>query len=150
MSKTGYKRKKTIEQVDVDNKRVLMRVDFNVPLNRKHEISDDRRIRLAVESIRSVISRGGICVLMSHLGRPAGTGPEPGLSLKIVVDHLKELMPDAGISMAPGACDSPEAAAAVASAKRGSVIVLENLRFNSGEKAGSRIFSEKLAKLGDI
>ena len=150
MTKTVYKRKKTIEQVDVANKRVLMRVDFNVPLNRKHEISDDRRIRLAVESIRSVISRGGICVLMSHLGRPGGIGPEPGLSLKTVVEHLKELMPDASISMAPGACDSPEAAAAVEAAERGSVIVLENLRFNSGEKAGARVFSEKLAKLGDI
>ena len=75
-------RKKTIDQVDVSGKRVLMRVDFNVPLDAGGQITDDRRIRLAVPSIRSVIDRGGRLILISHLGRPRGTGAEPALSLR--------------------------------------------------------------------
>ena len=74
-----------------EDKRVLMRVDFNVPLDRSHQISDDRRIRLATDSIKSVINRGGTCILMSHLGRPKGIGPEPGLTLEIVANHLRNL-----------------------------------------------------------
>src|SRR4051794_22837981 len=90
----GLMPKKTIEQVDVKSKRVLMRVDFNVPLDESvpPKITDDNRIRQARPTIKSVISRGGRLILMSHLGRPEGTGFEPVDSLKPAADRLRELL----------------------------------------------------------
>src|SRR5258705_6829184 len=82
--------KKTIADIDVNSKRVLMRVDFNVPLE-NGRITDDRRITQAMQTIRSVIDRGGRLILMSHLGRPKG-GPEPKYSLKPVCDRLGQLL----------------------------------------------------------
>lgn len=122
--------KKTIDQIPVENKRVLMRVDFNVPLE-KGRITDDRRVTAALESIRSVIDRKGKLVLMSHLGRPAGKGPEPDLSLKPVAEHLGELLgkPVAFVED----CVGPKADAAVAALTAGSVLLLENLRFHKEE-----------------
>ena len=83
--------KKTIEQVDVSDRKVIMRVDFNVPLDDALEITDDRRIRLALDSIRSVLDRGGSLILMSHLGRPKGQ-PDPKYSLKPAATRLSELL----------------------------------------------------------
>ncbi len=127
--------KQTIEQVNVSGKRVLMRVDFNVPLQ-NGEITDDRRIQMALPSIKSVLDRGGKLTLMSHLGRPKGEGAEPQLSLKPVAKRLCELL---GRAVHFGA-DDPDA----------DIVLLENLRFDVGEKSGSKKLSEKLASLGDI
>jgi 3-phosphoglycerate kinase len=88
MTMTNVVRKKTIEQVDVASKRVLMRVDFNVPLDESNAITDDRRIRQTLPTIESVIDRGGKLILMSHLGRPEGNGYEEEFSLKPAADRL--------------------------------------------------------------
>ncbi|HVP12447.1 MAG TPA: phosphoglycerate kinase [Phycisphaerae bacterium] len=122
--------KKTIDQVAVDNKRVLMRVDFNVPLE-NGRITDDRRIVQAMKSIRSVVDRGGKLILMSHLGRPKGTGPEAGLSLQPVAEHLGKLL-GKPVAFAKD-CIGKEADGAVAAMKPGDVLLLENLRFHAEE-----------------
>lgn len=144
--------KKTIADIGVAGKKVLMRVDFNVPL-KDGEVTDDRRIRSALESINSVLDRGGDLILMSHLGRPKGRGPEPALSLKPAADRLDDLL-GAGKTVA-FASDTvgPDAASKVASLgttdERG-VVVLENLRFHAEEKAGDEAFAKKLADMADI
>ena len=127
--------KRTIEQVDVSGKRILMRVDFNVPLQ-DGVITDDRRIIMSLESIRSVLDRGGKVTLMSHLGRPKGEGYESQYSLKPVAKRLEELL-DIPVHFGD---DDPDA----------EIVLLENVRFDAGEKTGSKTFSEKLATLGDI
>lgn len=122
--------KKTIDQVAVNDKRVLMRVDFNVPLE-DGRITDDRRVVQALKSVRSVIDRGGKLILMSHLGRPKGTGSEPSLSLKPVADHLAKLL---GKPVAFSKdCVGPEAERAVEVLQAGGVLLLENLRFHAEE-----------------
>lgn len=122
--------KKSIADIQVEGKRVLMRVDFNVPIE-DGRITDDRRIAQALESIRSVIDRGGKLVLMSHLGRPAGKGPEPEFSLRIAADHLGSLLGKPVTFV--DACIGPTAKSAVAAMKPGGVVVLENLRFHAEE-----------------
>ncbi|MBX3394932.1 MAG: phosphoglycerate kinase [Phycisphaerae bacterium] len=121
--------KKSISQTDVTGQRVLMRVDFNVPIEHG-AISDDSRIVKAVESIRSVIDRGGQLVLMSHLGRPKGK-PSAEFSLRPVAEHLGKLLkrPVAFVDECVGA----KADAAVAALKSGEVVLLENLRFHAAE-----------------
>jgi phosphoglycerate kinase len=84
--------KRSIADVDVRDRRVLMRVDFNVPLDDQPHITDDLRIRMALPTIKSVLDRGGKLILMSHLGRPKGKGPEPKYSLKPVASRLAELL----------------------------------------------------------
>ena len=116
--------KKTIEQVDVASKRILMRVDFNVPLDDSAAITDDRRIRLALPSIQSVIERQGRLILISHLGRPQGTGYETKLSLKPAADRLGELLGGASVGFVSGDCVSAEATAAVSSLGDGQVLLL--------------------------
>ena len=140
--------KKTIAQTDVASKRVLMRVDFNVPME-DGDITDDRRIRMAVPSIMSVIDRGGRLVLMSHLGRPAGTGYERGSSLKACAARLGEVL---GKPVAFPSTDCTDAAskAAAAALKNGEVMLLENLRHHKAEQKGDPAFAAKLADLGDI
>jgi len=147
--------KKTIADVDVAGKRVLMRVDFNVPL-RDGRISDDRRIRMAMDSIASVIERGGRLILISHLGRPAGQGPEPGLSLQPCADRLSELLSKRkrkrkgkDVVFVPE-CVGPQAQAAADRLGDGDVLVLENLRFDKGEKTGDAQFARQLADLADV
>ena len=139
----------SITDVDVAGKRVLIRVDFNVPLQ-DGVITDDRRIRMALPTIESVLSRGGSVVLMSHLGRPSGTGIEAGLSLAPVARRLAELCPDRSVVFVEADCASDEAAAAASALEPGSILLLENLRFNAGEKAGDATFAGRLAGYADV
>src|SRR5947209_2637496 len=138
--------KKTVADVDVKGKKVLMRVDFNVPLDGS-TITDDRRITQALPTIKSVIERGGRLILMSHLGRPKG-GPEPKYSLKPVADRLGQLL-NKPIKFAD---DSIGLAAeqSANSLKDGEILLLENLRFHKEEEKNDPNFAKSLAKLGDI
>ncbi|MFN6161542.1 MAG: phosphoglycerate kinase [Planctomycetota bacterium] len=140
--------KKSISDVDCRGKVVLMRVDFNVPQDDHGAITDDRRIRMAIPSIESVLSRGGKLVLISHLGRPKGKGPEPEFTLRPTAVKLAELLerPVAFASDTVG----PEAESKIKGLKDGEVLVLENLRFNAGEKDGDAAFAGKLAGWADI
>jgi phosphoglycerate kinase len=129
--------KKSISDVDCQGKVVLMRVDFNVPQDDSGSITDDRRIRMALPSIESVLSRGGKLVLMSHLGRPKGKGPEPEFTLKPTAERLAQLLgkPVAFASDTVG----PDAESKITALRNGDVVVLENVRFNPGEKNGEAV-----------
>ncbi len=133
--------KKTIADVDVAGKTVLMRVDFNVPLDDDGKITDDRRICMALPSIQSVLDRGGKLILMSHLGRPKGE-PDAKFSLKPAADRLAELL-DSAVSFASDTV-GPDAKSKAAQLKDRSVLVLENLRFNAGEKSGEAGFAQRV------
>lgn len=139
--------KLTITDADVAGKKVLMRVDFNVPLDDQLNITDDRRIEMALPSIKSVIERGGKLILASHLGRPKGE-VNPKLSLAPAAARLSEILgqPVAIASDTVG----PDAAEKIAAMKDGDVVVLENLRFDSREKSGDDAFSAQLAAFADI
>jgi phosphoglycerate kinase len=140
--------KKNIADIDVSGKKVLMRVDFNVPLDEAGCVTDDRRVRMAVPTIQDVLDRGGSVILMSHLGRPAGE-PEPKYSLKPAAEALAKLI-DAPVQLAADTADD-DAAAKVAALEAGQVVVLENVRFNGGEKKGNdAAYNEKLASFGDV
>jgi len=140
--------KKTIAQIPVDGQRVLMRVDFNVPIE-DGSISDDRRIREALPTLKSVLDRGGSLVLMSHLGRPEGNGYEAEFTLRPVADRLAELL---GKPVQFPSQDGTDAAAeaAVGALKQGEVLLLENVRFAKGEKRGEPAYAAKLASYGQI
>ena len=142
--------KQTIQDTDVNGKSVLMRVDFNVPLDDQQNITDDRRIVMALDSIKSVVDRGGKLILVSHLGRPEGDGSaeDQKYSLKPTAVRLGELLgkPVAFATDTVGA----DAATKVAALKNGDVLILENLRFNKGEKKGNPEFAAKLAAFADI
>lgn len=140
--------KKTIADIDPKGKVVLMRVDFNVPQDESGAITDDRRIRMALPSIESVINRGGKLVLMSHLGRPKGKGPEPKYTLKPAAERLAELLgkPVAFAADTVG----PDAHAKVAAVQAGGVVVLENVRFNAGEQEPEATYAGALAAMADI
>ena len=140
--------KKSISDVDCRGKVVLMRVDFNVPQDDSGAITDDRRIRMAIPSIESVISQGGKLVLMSHLGRPKGKGPEPEFTLRPTAVRLGEIL-GKPVHFAEDTV-GPDAEAKVKGLKDGEVLVLENVRFNPGEKDGEATYSGKLASWADI
>ncbi|HCS50654.1 phosphoglycerate kinase [Rubinisphaera sp.] len=142
--------KKTIEDVDVSGKTVLMRVDFNVPLDDSQNITDDRRIVMALDSIKSVLDRGGKLILMSHLGRPEGDGSaeDQKYSLKPVADRLAEIL-GTPVVFSTDTVGS-YADSKVAALEPGMTLVLENLRFNKGEKKGDADFAAKLASYADI
>ncbi|MCG3178927.1 MAG: Bifunctional PGK/TIM [Phycisphaerae bacterium] len=131
---------KTVDQLTVKGKRVLMRVDFNVPQDDSGAITDDRRIRMALPSIRNVLERGGRAILMSHLGRPSGDPADAKTySLAPVAKRLGELLGQA-VTLAPG-CTGPAVRKAVDALKDGKAILLENLRL-----AGSEVESKKKDK----
>jgi phosphoglycerate kinase len=138
--------KKTVADVDVKGKRVLMRVDFNVPVE-DGKITDDRRIAQALPTIKDVVNRGGRLILMSHLGRPK-KGPEAKFSLKPTVDRLSQLLG----KPVQFATDSigPEVEKQANALKDGEVLVLENVRFHPQEEKNDTEFSKQLAKLGDV
>lgn len=140
--------KKSIDQTEVQGKTVLMRVDFNVPLNEQNEITDDRRIRMALPSIQSVIGRGGSVILMSHLGRPTGGAGDEKFSLAPAATRLGELL-GSPVHFASDTVGD-DAHAKAAALKAGDVLVLENLRFNAGEKKGDATFAGKLAAMADV
>ena len=140
--------KKTIDQVDVAGKRVLVRVDFNVPLDDDGKITDDRRIEMALPTIQNVLERGGSLVLMSHLGRPAGEGHESCYSLSPVADRLGELI-EAPVMLATDTVGE-DARQKVSNLVPGEVLLLENLRFHPGEKAGDAEFARQLAAMADV
>jgi phosphoglycerate kinase len=139
--------KRTVADVDVRGKRVLARVDFNVPLDENGSISDDRRIEQALPTIRNVTERGGRLVLMSHLGRPKG-GPESKFSLKRCQQRLSELLVRP-VGFVPE-CIGPQVEVAVAALKDGDVLLLENVRFHKEEEKNEPNFAGQLAKLGDV
>jgi 3-phosphoglycerate kinase len=136
-----------IDTLELAGKRVLVRVDFNVPLDDDLRITDDTRVRAALPTIRRILEAGGTAVLLSHLGRPKN-GPEQRFSLDPVADRLADLLPEVEVTMAP-ACRGQVAEAAVAAAAPGSVVLLENVRFEAGETKGDPELARDLAKLGD-
>ena len=140
--------KKSIDAVDVSGKTVLMRVDFNVPLDDQLAITDDRRIRMAMPSIESVVKRGGKLILMSHLGRPKGKGDDAKYSLKPAAIRLDELL-NTPVYFASDVIGE-DAMAKAKQLRNGEVLVLENVRFHPGEQAGDKAFAGKIAALGDI
>lgn len=142
--------KLTIDQVDVSGKRVLTRVDFNVPFDDHGAISDDRRITAALPTIKSILDRGGSVVLMSHLGRPSGTGFQSEFSLKPVADKLASMLPGVSVNFPSQDCIDDATASAVNELQPGGVILLENLRFHAGESSNDAEFAKKLAAYGDI
>jgi phosphoglycerate kinase len=129
------------------NEKVLVRVDFNVPLDDKYNITDDTRIRAAIPTIKKILADGGKAILMSHLGRPKD-GPTEKYSLNHLVPHLRKLL-RTPIIFAEDCIGSP-AEKAIAKAQPGQVVLLENLRFYKQEESGDRTFAERLAKLGDV
>ena len=144
--------KKRIDSVPVAGRRVFIRVDFNVPMD-GGVISDDRRIRASLPTIRSVISRGGRAVLASHLGRPEGKGFEAEYSLAPVARRLAELLgaeAPHGVVFPSQDCSDDAARAAVASMPERGIVLLENLRFAKGEKKGDAAFAARLADLADL
>ncbi len=137
---------KTIEDFNFKDKQALIRVDFNVPLNDKHEVTDTTRIEAAKPSIAKVLEDGGSVVLMSHLGRPEGVQEE--FSLKHIVNKVSEII---GVQVKFASdCVSDEAFEMSESLQNGEVLLLENLRFYAEEKKGDEDFAKKLAKHGDI
>ena len=140
--------KKTVADVDVKGKRVLMRADFNVPLDGSGKITDDRRIVQALPTIKSVIERGGRVILMSHLGRPKG-GPEAKFSLKPAAARLGELVGADKVKFADD-CVGPAVEKLASELKDGEVLLLENLRFHKGEEKNDAAFAGQLAKLADV
>lgn len=139
--------KKTIRDIDVDGKRVLVRVDFNVPVA-DGVVGDTTRIKAAIPTIQYLVDHNAKVILMSHLGRPKGDGPEPALSLAPVAEKLAEL---SGLNVSFVADTYGEAAAEAAAAlEPGQVLVLENVRFDKREKKNDPEIAKKLADLADI
>ncbi len=138
--------KKTIRDIDVKGKKVLVRVDFNVPL-KDGMVGDDTRIRAALPTIQYLLEHGAAVILCSHLGRPKG-GPDPKFSLKPVAEYLGKLM-GKPVAFAED-CVGPVAEAAAAALKPGQVLVLENTRFYPGEEKNDLELAQKMAKLADL
>jgi phosphoglycerate kinase len=138
--------KKTAADIDVKGKKVLMRVDFNVPIE-SGRITDDRRIVQALPTIKNILDRGGRLILMSHLGRPKG-GPEPKYSLKPTAQRLGELL-NKDVRFVNDSI-GPEVEKAANELRDGQILLLENLRFHKEEEKNDPNFSRQLAKLGDV
>lgn len=139
--------KKTLRDVELAGRRVLMRVDFNVPLSADGDVADDTRIRAALPSIRYVVEHGASVVLMSHLGRPKGK-VDPALSLKIVAYRLGDLITHPVKFV--DECVGTEAEKRAAALQPGEILLLENLRFEAGETANDPSFARRLAEHGDV
>lgn len=139
--------KKTVRDLDVAGKKVLVRVDFNVPFDDKGNISDDTRIRASLETIKYLLEHKAAVILMAHLGRPKGQ-VNPKYSLAPVAKHLGKLLSKKILFAAD--CTGPEAAAAAKKLKAGHVLLLENLRFHKEEEKNDMEFAEQLASLADL
>jgi phosphoglycerate kinase len=138
---------KTIDDINFSGKKALVRVDFNVPLDKDYTITDDTRIIGALPTIKKILSDGGSVILMSHLGRPK-QGAEEKFSLKHIVPYLSKVL-DTDIAFSSD-CIGSEADEKAKALKGGDVLLLENLRFHKEEEAGDEVFAEKLSKLGDV
>src|ERR1700757_1440035 len=138
---------KTVDQIKFLGKKALVRVDFNVPLDKDYNITDDNRMTAALPTIKKILNDGGAVILMSHLGRPKG-GPEDKFSLRHLVPHLSDLLGQQ-VEFAND-CIGQEAVDKAKALAPGQVLLLENLRFYKEEEQGDKAFAEKLAALGDI
>ncbi len=140
-------------QHNFKNEKVLIRVDFNVPLDEHYNITDDTRMRAAIPTIKKILDDGGSVILMSHLGRPKG-GAEDKYSLKHLVNHLSELINQSTNQpvnlIFANDCIGNEAIEKSKNLKSGEVLLLENLRFYKEEEKGDEAFAKKLSKLGDV
>ena len=130
------------------NQKALVRVDFNVPLDDKFQITDDTRMTAAIPTIKKILADGGKVILMSHFGRPKD-GPSDKYSLKHLVKHLGELLSGTKILFSND-CIGKEAIQLSESMKPGGVLLLENLRFHKEEEKGEEQFAQQLASLGDV
>jgi phosphoglycerate kinase len=135
----------TIDQFNFKGEKVLIRVDFNVPLNADFQITDDSRITATLPTLNKILGDGGSVILMSHLGRPK-TGPEDKFSLRHILPHLGQLL-GTNVKFAPD-CIGAEASQLASSLGNGEVLLLENLRFCKEEEKGDRDFAQKLASMG--
>ena len=139
--------KMTVRDVDLKGKRVLMRVDFNVPMA-NGAVTDDKRIKAALPTIQYILDQGASLILMSHLGRPKGTGFEAEFSLNAAAEALAKLL-GKPVQMAPD-CVGPEVEALAKTLKPGDVLMLENTRFHKGEEKNDLELAKQMASLGDI
>lgn len=128
--------------------KALVRVDFNVPLNDKFEITDDSRMKAAIPTIKKILADGGMVILMSHFGRPKD-GPEEKFSLKPLIQHLSDLLDGTTVFFAND-CIGEQAHLTASMMRPGEVLLLENLRFYKEEEKGDEKFAEKLSTLGDV
>ncbi len=138
---------RTIDQLSFSGKKAIIRVDFNVPLDKDYRITDDSRMRAAVPTIKKILQDGGSVILMSHLGRPK-EGPEEKFSLQHLQDHLASLL-EAKVQFADD-CIGASARDLSAQLQPGEVLLLENLRFYKEETKGDETFAKKLADLADV
>jgi phosphoglycerate kinase len=138
--------KKTVKDIDIKGKRVLMRVDFNVPMQ-EGKVTDDKRIRASLPTIQYVLAQGASLILMSHLGRPKG-GPDPVFSLKPASEVLAGLL-GKPVQMAPD-CVGPDVEKMAKALKPGDVLMLENTRFHAGEEKNDLELAKQMAVLGDV
>ena len=137
---------KTLNDFHFENKKALIRVDFNVPLNDDFKVTDSTRIQSAKPTIIKILEDGGSCILMSHLGRPKGVDEK--FSLKHIVDTVEDIM---GVEVKFASnCVGEEATSAAKNLESGQILLLENLRFHKEEEAGDEAFAKELASLGDI
>jgi phosphoglycerate kinase len=138
---------KTVDSINFKNKRALVRVDFNVPLNEKYEVTDSTRIKAAIPTLKKILNDGGSIVLMSHLGRPK-EGPSDKYSLKHIVSELSKQL---GVNVLfDDNCIGENAFSKSAALKNGEVLLLENLRFYKEEEKGDEAFAQKLSQHGQI
>ncbi len=138
--------KKTVKDIDIKGKRVLMRVDFNVPMQ-DGKVTDDKRIKASLPTIQYVLDQGASLILMSHLGRPKG-GPDPEFSLKAASEVLAGLL-GKPVQMAPD-CVGPEVEKMAKALKPGDVLMLENTRFHAGEEKNDLDLAKQMAALGEV
>ncbi|MBJ6368470.1 phosphoglycerate kinase [Snuella sedimenti] len=137
---------KTLSDFNFENKKALIRVDFNVPLNENFEVTDATRIVSAKPTIVKILEDGGSCILMSHLGRPKGV--QDAFSLRHIVAKVEDIL---GVEVKfVDQCVGEKAEAAAAALQPGEILLVENLRFHKEETAGDKVFAEQLSKLGDI
>jgi len=136
-----------IDNYNFSGKKALIRVDYNVPLNKELKITDDTRIKATLQTINKVTEGGGAVILMSHLGRPEG-GYEDKYSLKHLVNHLSNLLNKAVIFATD--CVGDDAKTKASALQAGEILLIENLRFHKEETKGDEAFSQKLAALGDV
>ncbi|HLR50955.1 MAG TPA: phosphoglycerate kinase [Candidatus Sphingobacterium stercoripullorum] len=138
---------KTIDAINFNGKKALVRVDFNVPLDDNFNISDDTRIQGAAPTLKKILNDGGSLILMSHLGRPKGR-PSNEFSLQHIVEHLSKVL---GVTVKFATdCIGEEAEKAASELQAGEVLLLENLRFHAEEENGDEAFAKELSKLGDV